>query len=367
MKKIAFLTCGRSDFSIYLPLIKQLKKLKFQITIIAFGSHGSKIYGSAMQDIEAAKVHEIIYIDSLNKKFSPKEISLSMSHTIKKLTKVWNSKFFDLVFALGDRFEMFAAVASGVPHNVTFAHMHGGEQTLGAIDDVFRHSITHMSKLHLTSTKLHRKRVKELLGKKDYKNIHNIGSISLHNISATKILKRDNYLKKLGVPNSPYVLVTIHPETIDLDANENLILSSLKALDQMPLNKIITLPNNDTDADVIRKNIAKKKNRKDYFIFESLGVDGYFNAISHCQFMLGNSSSAIIESMYFKKYAINIGNRQLGREANNNIIHVPANEEKIIKAMKSKKFKLDSIIGPDKFFVRNAPEVSVEIIRKYLK
>ena len=70
MKKIAFLTCGRSDFSIYLPLIKQLKKLKFQITIIAFGSHGSKIYGSAMQDIEAAKVHEIIYIDSLNKKFS---------------------------------------------------------------------------------------------------------------------------------------------------------------------------------------------------------------------------------------------------------------------------------------------------------
>ncbi len=367
MKKIAFLTCGRSDFSIYLPLIKELKRLKFKITIIAFGSHSSEMYGSAMNDIKAAKAHEIISINSLNKKFSPNEISLSMSHTIKELNKVWSNKSFDLVLALGDRFEMFAAVASGVPHNITFAHLHGGEKTLGAIDDVFRHSITHMSRLHLTSTKLHSKRVKELLGSKDYKNIHNVGSISLHNISTTKILKRNNFLSKIGVPNAPYILATIHPETIDLDANESLILSSLEALDQMSLNKIITLPNNDTDADVIRRHIAKKKNRKDYFIFESLGVDGYFNAVTHCQFMLGNSSSAIIESMYFGKYAINVGNRQLGREANKNIIHVPANKEKIIKAMRSRKLKLDAINGPDKFFVHNAPVVSAEIIRSYLK
>ena len=367
MKKIAFLTCGRSDFSIYLPLIKQLKRRKFHITIIAFGSHGSDLYGDSLQELKIAKAHEIITINSLNKRFSPNEVLLSMSSTIKKFSKVWKSRQFDLVFALGDRFEMFAAVASGVPYNVTFAHMHGGEKTLGAIDDVFRHSITHMSKLHLVSTNVHKRRVNDLIGNNDYKNIHNIGSISLHNISATKMLKRNNFLDGIGMPRAPYILVTIHPETIDLKMNAGLISSTLEALDTVELNKLLTLPNNDTNSDIIRKQIAKRKGRKDYFIFESLGVDGYFNAIRHCQFMFGNSSSGIIESMHFGKYAINVGDRQLGREANKNILHVPANKEKIIKAMGSKKLKSDAISGSDRFFVKNAPEISAKIVENYLK
>ena len=100
MKKIAFLTCGRSDFSIYLPLIQQLKRRKFHITIIAFGSHGSDLYGDSLQELKIAKAHEIITINSLNKRFSPNEVLLSMSSTIKKFSKIWKSRQFDLVFAL---------------------------------------------------------------------------------------------------------------------------------------------------------------------------------------------------------------------------------------------------------------------------
>ncbi len=68
MNKIAFLTCGRSDFSIYLPLIQQLKRHKFHITIIAFGSHGSDLYGDSLQELKIAKAHEIIAINSINKR-----------------------------------------------------------------------------------------------------------------------------------------------------------------------------------------------------------------------------------------------------------------------------------------------------------
>ena len=36
---------------------------------------------------------------------------------------------------------MFSAVFAGIPFQIKFAHIHGGETTLGAIDDIFRHSI----------------------------------------------------------------------------------------------------------------------------------------------------------------------------------------------------------------------------------
>jgi GDP/UDP-N,N'-diacetylbacillosamine 2-epimerase (hydrolysing) len=55
----------------------------------------------------------------------------------------------NIIFCLGDRFEMLAAVLSGVSFGIKFAHIHGGEKTLGAIDNVFRHSITHASYIHI--------------------------------------------------------------------------------------------------------------------------------------------------------------------------------------------------------------------------
>jgi GDP/UDP-N,N'-diacetylbacillosamine 2-epimerase (hydrolysing) len=54
---------------------------------------------------------------------------------------------------------MFAAVISGIPFGVKFAHIHGGEKTLGAIDNIFRHSITHASYIHFASTEEYKNRI----------------------------------------------------------------------------------------------------------------------------------------------------------------------------------------------------------------
>ena len=36
--------------------------------------------------------------------------------------------------------------------SVPIAHIHGGEQTLGSLDDGIRHAITQLSTIHFTST-----------------------------------------------------------------------------------------------------------------------------------------------------------------------------------------------------------------------
>jgi GDP/UDP-N,N'-diacetylbacillosamine 2-epimerase (hydrolysing) len=77
------------------------------------------------------------------------------------------------------------------------------------------------------------------------------------------------------------------------------------------------------------------------FFFKSLGLSYYFSLCRIVDFMIGNSSSGIIEMPSFKKGTINIGARQLGRIQANSILNVNFNESEISKAIKkiySKKF-----------------------------
>ncbi|WP_010493916.1 UDP-N-acetylglucosamine 2-epimerase [Paenibacillus elgii] len=55
--------------------------------------------------------------------------------------------------------------------------------------------------------------------------------------------------------------------------------------------------------------------------------------LGHVDLMIGNSSSAIIEAPFFGLPAINIGNRQHGREAVDNMVSVPFDASRIEQAI----------------------------------
>ena len=59
--------------------------------------------------------------------------------------------------------------------NIPIAHIHGGELTEGAIDDVLRHSITKLAHIHFTSTMIYKKRVIQM-GEQP-KSVFNVGSL----------------------------------------------------------------------------------------------------------------------------------------------------------------------------------------------
>ena len=68
----------------------------------------------------------------------------------------------DIILVLGDRFEMLAPVIASIPNNVHVVHIFGGAVTIGAIDELIRHSITKMSHLHLTAHKSYSDRIKKM-------------------------------------------------------------------------------------------------------------------------------------------------------------------------------------------------------------
>ena len=58
----------------------------------------------------------------------------------------------DIIVLTGDRYETLAAAGAASLAGAVIAHLHGGELTLGAMDDAFRHAITKLGHLHFPAT-----------------------------------------------------------------------------------------------------------------------------------------------------------------------------------------------------------------------
>lgn len=183
MLKIALLTSSRADYSIFYPLIKEITKDgAFELDIIAFGNHNSLIYGYSSDRIEEDGFTIKYKIDGLVLGESPESISDSMGLTMVKFSSIWRIENYKLILCLGDRYEMFAAVASSIPFNIPVAHISGGEITLGAIDNIFRNSLTLMSKLHFVSTEQYKNQVIKILGNEHINEVFNVGALSIDNL-----------------------------------------------------------------------------------------------------------------------------------------------------------------------------------------
>ena len=346
--KLAILTSSRADYGILLPLLKEFKKDSFFVTnIIAFGSHCSEKYG---------KTIDLIYKDGFDVKYSfdstpeidsPVCISKSMAETVLNFSNIWENESYDMIIAIGDRYEMFAACASSIPFNIRIAHIHGGETTLGAFDDYFRNSITQMSSMHFAAADGYKERVIQL--KNSSKNVFNVGALSIDNLIAIKLLTIDEFKKKYNIDLlKPSILITFQPETVHFKKNQEYITILLSALNELnEYQFVITMPNADTMGILIREELEKFIDKTpNAHKIESFGTLGYLSCMKYCEMMLGNTSSGFIEASFFPKYVINIGDRQLGRIVTSNIKNVKIDKEQILNAVSDFKiFQKESYNG----------------------
>ena len=74
-------------------------------------------------------------------------------------------------------------------------------------------------------------------------------------------------------------------------------------------------------------------NSSNIHIRRNVDRESYANLMKHASFIIGNSSSGILEAPTFKLPAINIGRRQIGRFQSNNVINVDFDKDEIIKAI----------------------------------
>jgi len=365
--KIGVLTSSRADYGIYLPLLQKLKDDDFfQLEIVAFGTHLSNTHGYTLSAIENDGFGKIHQIDALGTDDSQKGISISYANTILKFADFWQDNNFDLVFCLGDRFEMSAAVQASIPFGIKLAHIHGGETTLGAIDNVYRHQITIVSKLHFVSTLEYKKKVEELTGTSE--NIHNVGALSLDNIGSFQPINKASFFDKFKIESDSYALVTFHPETIDVKSNRIYVKQMIVALTSLSktLNIVVTMPNADTLGSVYREQLYQLKLQipDKIVLVENFGKVNYFSAMHYAKLLIGNTSSGIIEAASFKKYVINVGSRQKGRAHGNNVFDVEFDAEKIVKKT-NEALKLPNFDGRNIYYKTATADSIIKTIEQH--
>ena len=335
--KIGVLTSSRADYGIYLPLLDKLKfDQRFQLEIIAFGMHLQKNQGNTINQIIKGGFKVIHKVGQIPESDGVIDISKGYGNMIVSFAEFWGQNKFDIVLALGDRWEMSAAVQASIPFEVKIGHIHGGETTLGATDNIYRHQITLASTFHFTAAEAFSERVISILGSD--KNVHTVGSISLEDMDQLQLPNWDYVKEKFDIPFDDFILVTFHPESVGASMNKHyagVILNVLKALVKEH-NILITKANSDAMGSLF--NDCFKQLQEEYpqklKLISALGKLNYFKAMEKCDFMLGNTSSGIIEAASFGKYVINVGDRQKGRLRNDNIHDVQFNCEHILMATK---------------------------------
>lgn len=364
--KIGVLTSSRADFGIYLPLLEQLKSDPFfDLELIVFGTHLLKEYGYTLYEIEELGFKKIHKITAELVKDDAKSIVTYYGNTVLNFSHFWDSNFYDLVFCLGDRYEMNAAVQSSIPFGVKLAHIHGGETTLGAIDNIYRHQISIASIIHFTSTDEFSNKVSELIGNDE--NIHTVGSLSLDVLNDFEPLKKEDFLLKYKLENSPYLLVTFHPETVDVNNNEHFAEEMKTALSRLKdiINIVVTLPNADTLGSLFRRKLNELNNSypTKITLVENFGKTNYFSAMHYAKALLGNTSSGIIEAASFGKYVVNVGNRQQGRLHSQNILQADFSAEQIVlKTIEA--LNKNDYIGKNIYFRNGASSSIIKVLKK---
>lgn len=332
--KIGVLTSSRADYGIYLPLLRQIKESPdYTLEIIAFGTHLSKYHGYTIDNIKSDGFENIYEISSLLTNDDETSISTAYGLTALKFADFWREHQFDWVFCLGDRYEMSAAVQAGIPYGVNFAHIHGGETTLGAIDNIYRHQISLASKKHFPATEVFAKRIEELIGSPA--NIFPVGSLSIDDLDEMPIPTESDFREKYQIKDE-FALLTFHPETVSPQKNVEYateMLNSLKEISKDIL-LVITMPNADTFGTIYRDALFKLKESASerVILIENFGKLNYFAAMRYCKLLIGNTSSGIIEAASFGKYVLNVGDRQKGRAQSDNIINVRFSVREMVEA-----------------------------------
>ncbi|MDL0102183.1 UDP-N-acetylglucosamine 2-epimerase [Campylobacter felis] len=365
-KKIALVSATRAEWYLLWNLAKELEKDEgIELLLLVTGAHLSESFGNTYQEIEKDFniTHKIPILQDNDGSLS---LAKSLAVAVSAFAEAFETLKPDAVVILGDRYEMLGVASAALMMHIPIIHLCGGELTLGAMDDSIRHSISKMASLHFVSTKAYKKRLMQL-GEEEGR-IFNVGSLAGENVKKLKLLSKKELESELGLSLKNFLLITYHSETLNLKNTKEevgLLLQFLDTLEDTTL--IFTKANADENGLLINEALQNycDKNSHKARLFDNLGALKYLSALKHAKAVVGNSSSGICESGFFKTPCINIGDRQKGRIRGDNIIDCKMKDlKKAFKRLESKEFKEKMKHFKNPFESKKSPSIFIKNVIK---
>lgn len=322
MKKILALTSIRSDYDLMSSLYRLLQDdPDIELKFIVSGAHLSPTYGMSMELIEKdgfGILHAAeTLIDSNSRQSRLKTASLFLQNSIDIVAR-YNP---DLILFAGDREDVIMGALMGGFLEIPTLHFYGGDHVRdGHIDNPVRHATSKLATSHMVCLEEHRNRLIRMGETPD--RIFVIGSIALDRFVAHQPTDKRRLLAGFGIDAGfeEFATLIFHPVAEEKESCHIIFENILQALKTAGIQAFVSTPNTDPGNRDILKVIERYRNDPHFYFYKNLDRDTFLSVYKLSRFLIGNSSSGILESASVPIPAINIGLRQTGRRSNTNII-----------------------------------------------
>ncbi len=337
-RKIIAISGARSDYDLLYSVYNKLNNdpnIDFKIVIT--GPNLSDNYGYTAKNIEndgfeiAGRIFNLV--DSSQK--IGRIISIGLQ--IPSLANLLLQENPDIVLVAGDREESISGTMTCAYMDIPVAHFFGGDIAKdGNIDNAVRYASSKFAHIHFPTLEEHRKTLLKL-GEDDWR-IFVVGNPALDRILSTPELSDREVFTQLNVMDkniSNYCVLIQHPIITQYDLQEKHIKITLDALKEFDGHCFINFPNSDAGSNTIITAYQKYANDfpKKFTLFQNLERKTYINLLRSAEFLIGNSSSGIVEVASIGLPAINVGERQRGRIHGENVIFVDNDGQQIKMAI----------------------------------
>ncbi len=331
MKKILVITGSRGEWGYLRPILEKLnQEPSLEFSILATNMHVLSGFGNSYEEIENDGFpvkYKIPMSYEGDNYFSHLK---SLGSFLTSLGDILFSESYDFILLAGDRGEQLIGAIAGAYAYIPTLHIQAGELS-GNIDGASRHAISKLAHIHSASNLDAEKRLIST-GEQAFR-VYRTGApqiddmlLPLEPVSEVK--------SRLNIEEDEHCLVVLHPITEDLSNLDHYVDEFMLALKQVDLIKIFILPNNDVGSELIKAKI-NGHNLSHVHFFKNLARSDYLSILKESKFIIGNSSSGILEAPTYKVPCVNVGGRQNKRYQGSNVINCDFKKDSLLNAISS--------------------------------
>ena len=337
MKKILALTAIRSDYDLMSGIYKYLSADKeIELKLLVTGAHLSKVSDYSVKEILKDELEILLKIESLIDADSLSSRVKSASIFLQSSIDVVQAYAPDLIIYPGDREETIVGALLGAYLNIPTAHFFGGDHAKdGHVDNPIRHAVSKLSSTHFVTLEEHKQRLIKM--GEIPERIFVIGNPALDRFYNEEIVSKEELVNHFAINTGfkDFALLIFHPITEEIEVAYEYFENILLELINNKIYTFISYPNIDPGNEKIIEIIEKYKDDEHFTFYKNLDRTIFISIFKNAKFIIGNSSAGILEAASIPIPTINVGKRQLGRFAGENVLFCDGNRKSINDAIKT--------------------------------
>ena len=332
-RRIVCLSGTRADFGLLRSTLQRIAATEgLAIQVLVTGMHLSEAHGRTVDEIRASGLAVCAEVPLDMSTRSQASMALGIADCLRGVTQVLAREQPDLLLVLGDRGEMLAGAIAALHLGIPCVHLHGGERS-GTVDEPVRHAISKLSSFHFVATEGSRQRL--IAMGEESSRIHVTGAPGLDGLTGLGAMAREELLAALQLaPDAHFILALFHPVVQQAGQAGDQTRALLAALRSVNLPVLWLEPNADAGSLEVLAALETSQLPAGSRRLAHMERPLFAGALRHCELLAGNSSAGIIEAASVGTPVVNIGDRQLLRERNANVIDVAPDPVAIEQALR---------------------------------